>query len=297
MFKLFGAALMGATLLATPVVAKPFSEMFPGIYAEIAPDEKAGIDAMDLQTGRVFLKDNIATFDIPEGYYFLAPDDAQFVLQHLWGNPEDPSTLGMLFPADTSPYHSGSWAIEISFDEIGYVSDEDAADYKYDDLLETMQGDTREANKWRTENNYPTIALLGWAAEPRYDGEGRKLHWAKRLKFEGDETETLNYNIRALGRRGVLIVNFIAGMEQLPEVEAALPDVLAMVSFTEGNRYADFTPGADTVAAVGIGGLIAGKVLAKTGFLAVGLIFLKKFWFLLLLPLVGLKRFFGNRNS
>ncbi|MGB7319907.1 MAG: hypothetical protein WBC95_00730, partial [Albidovulum sp.] len=79
MFKLFGAALMGATLLATPVVAKPFSEMFPGIYAEIAPDEKAGIDAMDLQTGRVFLKDNIATFDIPEGYYFLAPDDAQFV--------------------------------------------------------------------------------------------------------------------------------------------------------------------------------------------------------------------------
>ncbi len=40
---------------------------------------------------------------------------------------------------------------------------------------------------------------------------------------------------------------------------------------------------------MGIGGLIAGKVLAKTGFLAVGLIFFKKFWFIALVPLFWLK--------
>ena len=44
----------------------------------------------------------------------------------------------------------------------------------------------------------------------------------------------------------------------------------------QGNRYADFVPSLDTVAAVGIGGLIAGKVAAKVGLIAMALVFLKK---------------------
>ncbi|WP_428548305.1 DUF2167 domain-containing protein [Profundibacter sp.] len=59
----------------------------------------------------------------------------------------------------------------------------------------------------------------------------------------------------------------------------------------------DFKPSIDKVAAVGIGGLIAGKVLAKTGLIAVALIFLKKFFFLLLIPLYWLKNLFGRKNS
>ena len=43
--------------------------------------------------------------------------------------------------------------------------------------------------------------------------------------------------------------------------------------------YSEFNPDIDTVAAYGIGGLIAGKVLAKAGVLAAGLVLLKKFWF------------------
>lgn len=86
-------------------------------------------------------------------------------------------------------------------------------------------------------------------------------------------------------------------MDQLAEAEAAMPDVLSMVNFTDGNRYADFDPSIDKVAAVGIGGPIAGKVLAKTGFLAVALIFLKKFWFLALLPLIWLKNLFTRRGG
>lgn len=71
-----------------------------------------------------------------------------------------------------------------------------------------------------------------------------------------------------------------------------------MVSFTEGNRYADYVPGVDTMAAVGIGGLIAGKVAAKAGLLIVLLAFLKKGFILLLLPLFWLKnKFFGKRTG
>ncbi|WP_164127553.1 DUF2167 domain-containing protein, partial [Stenotrophomonas maltophilia] len=71
---------------------------------------------------------------------------------------------------------------------------------------------------------------------------------------------------------------------------SSLPDVLSSVSFEPGKRYSDFVPGADKVAAVGIGGLIAGKVVAKTGLFLVALALLKKFGIILLLPLAWVWR-------
>lgn len=61
----------------------------------------------------------------------------------------------------------------------------------------------------------------------------------------------------------------------------------------KGQRYNDFSAGIDEVAAYGIGGLVAGKVLAKVGFFAIIL----KFWKVAILALGGtwaaIKRFFG----
>jgi len=92
----------------------------------------------------------------------------------------------------------------------------------------------------------------------------------------------LNYNIRVLGRKGVLVLNFIAGMDQLPEIQSNLNNVLAMADFDDGSRYEDFDPEYDKIAAYGIGGLIAGKVLAKTGLFVVLLAFAKKFGVIIL---------------
>ena len=115
----------------------------------------------------------------------------------------------------------------------------------------------------------PAIELVGWATPPRYDAAEKKMYWAKELRF-GDSTEnTLNYNIRILGRRGVLILNAVAGMPQLAEIEKAAPAILATVNFQEGHRYMDFTPGTDKVATYGLAGLVAGGVLAKAGFFKV----------------------------
>ena len=289
-------AALVAILSAPAALAASFEEMFPGVAEQMPEDLRPGLEAMDLKQGHTQIG-AIASIDVPEGYYFLGPKDAAFVLTTLWGNPDASQTLGMLFPRDRSPVDGATWGAEITFDEIGYVSDEDAKGYDYDALLRDMQADTKEDNKWRDQNGYARVDLLGWAAEPHYDLESRKLYWAKRLKFADNEGETLNYNIRALGRKGVLVVNFIAGMGQFDDVEAAVPDVLTMVNFTDGNRYSDFDPKIDTVAAVGIGGLIAGKVLAKTGLLAMGLVFLKKFGVVLLLPLLGLKRLFSRRGK
>jgi len=76
---------------------------------------------------------------------------------------------------------------------------------------------------------------------------------------------------------------------------------LPAVNFTEGNRYADFNPDIDKVAAYGIGGLIAGKVLMKAGILAkIGLI-LAKFWKLIAIGVVaffaGIRKLFGGKKS
>ena len=95
-------------------------------------------------------------------------------------------------------------------------------------------------------------------------------------------------------RKGVLKINFVADMGDLAVIRSVIPDVLEMAQFEPGSRYADYVPGADKVAAYGIGGLIAGKVLAKAGLLAVLLVFLKKGWIIVLFALGGLIKLAGG---
>ena len=217
--------------------------------------------------GSVQLKNDLATLEVPKGYKFVDQEDANRILVDIWGNPKEEGTLGMLLKDDETPVTT-SYAIEISYSEEGYVSDEEANEIDYDELLEQMQEDTNASNKERTKLGYPTIDLVGWASAPYYDEEEKKLHWAKELKFEDYETNTLNYNIRVLGRKGYLNLNVIGNMDVLQDVKHNLNPILKSVAFNEGNKYSDFNPDIDKVAAYGIGGLVAGKVLAKAGVFA-----------------------------
>jgi uncharacterized membrane-anchored protein len=139
-----------------------------------------------------------------------------------------------------------------------------------------MKEQAKEANEERKKEGYPSIEILGWASPPFYDEKEHKLHWAKRIRFGEDSIESLNYNIRVLGRKGVLVMNAIGDMTQLEEIKLSIPKILPGVNFTNGNTYGEFDSSLDKVAAYGIGGLIAGGILAKTGLLAkIGLILLK----------------------
>ncbi len=226
-----------------------------------------------IKEGKMSLGDK-ATFTIPSGFKFLKSESAEYVLSDVWGNPQAKS-LGLIVPKDQSVYY-GAWAVDVYYEDEGHIKDDDAKDIDYSDLLKTMQDESVEANKERKKMGYPTVEILGWANKPYYDEKEKKLFWAKRVKFEGDTFETLNYNFRILGRNGVLVLNAIGDMSQLEEIKAATPSILNAVNFTPGNSYADFDEKIDKVAAYGIGGLIAGGILAKTGLLAkVGLIFAK----------------------
>lgn len=250
----------------------------------------------------VSIGNGLALLAIPAGYRFVGPEDAYTVLVDMWGNPPDngTSSLGMLFPDKYGPSATEGYGIDIVYTEDGYIEDDDAADMDYDDLLETLQEDTEASNEYRREQGYEAIELLGWAATPRYDAINKRLHWAKELHFESQEENTLNYNILFLGRSGYLTMNVIGETKDLPEINQDLEDILGSVAYAEGHRYEDFDSSIDEVAAYGIGALIAGKVIAKTGLLAGLGIFFAKAWKLLAVAgvaLTGLLKKLGGRDS
>lgn len=227
--------------------------------------------------GPVLLGKNLATLALPQGWRYLPADQSNMVLSEFWNNPPDESSLGMLFPIDCGPLDNDCLAFNLTFDSLGYVKDDDADDIDYKDLLQQIQKDAQEENKKRVELGYPAVTILGWASAPFYDKERKVLHWAKEFKMEGDNgiENSLNYDVRVLGRKGVLSMNAIGTIGQLDRVKQHVPAVIAAMQFNEGHRYGDFKPGLDEVAAWTLGGLVAGKILAKAGFFAIILKFLK----------------------
>ncbi|HSC84009.1 MAG TPA: DUF2167 domain-containing protein [Pseudomonas sp.] len=260
--------------------------------------EEAFLASLHFQQGQITLGDNLSTLNLPEQFVFLNGEEAERLLVEAWGNPPDADLpLGMILPKGVSPQNAESWAVTVDYEESGYVSDEDASDIDYDEMLQNLKDETQDDNQWRAENDYEPVQLIGWASAPRYDAQGKKLHWAKELKFGDSETNTLNYNIRVLGRKGVLVLNFIANMDQLPQIEAAVPAVLAMTEFNDGSRYAEFDPDVDKVAAYGLGALIAGKLAAKAGLFAMALLLLKKLWIVPVLVFGWIAKRLGSRKK
>jgi uncharacterized membrane-anchored protein len=234
-------ALWVLTLAAghsVPAAAKSFKEMFPG--AEIKNETaKAIVEAMDYQQGVVPLGAGGVKLDVPPKFYVLGPVDAKRVLVEVWGNPPNSANgvLGIILPAVKMPIED-TWGAVIRFDEDGYVSDEEAGKIDYADLLKSMQDGTAEASAEREKAGFGSMKLIGWASQPYYDAVQKKLHWAKELEFNGKSPHTLNYDVRALGRRGVLKINFVADMGDLPVIRSVIPDVLQMAQFEPGSRYA-----------------------------------------------------------
>lgn len=283
------AFAFGVVLFAQHVFAQDHSQ-----------DVKQFLDSLHYRTGTVEVNGGHATLKLTPDFRYLDADDAQRVLERLWGNPPDNKVLGMLLPANLSPADKGSWAVVITYSDDGHVSDEDAAKIDYDKMLKDMQEGTREANAEREKRGYHSVELVGWAAPPRYDATSNKLYWAKDLAFSGSREHTLNYDIRVLGRGGYLSLNAVSGMSQLPMVQSKMQDVLAMTDFDAGQRYGDFNASTDKIAAYGIGALVAGTIAAKAGLFAklfAVILAAKKF---IIAGLIGvgalLKKFFGRKS-
>lgn len=270
------------------------------------PAEDAGtsaaqfVQSLHFRDGHIEVAQAKAHFDLGPEFRYLDQADARRVLEEYWSNPPDTGVLGLVVPRHPALDEPGSWAVVVTYADEGYVSDADAARIDYDELLSSMKQGTAEENQARREQGYGSVDLVGWAVPPRYEIGSKKLYWAKELRFEGQQENTLNYDIRVLGRHGYLSLNAIAGMGELQQVREGMQQLLPMTGFDEGARYADHNPSTDRIASYGLATLIGGGLAAKAGLFAkLGLV-LAKFWKLLLVGLVavggGIRKLFGKRK-
>jgi len=253
-------ALFCLSLTATlPVVAAT---------ADAAPKMTAQqfLSSLTFREGKITLPGDIATLDLPSNFRYLDPADSARLLTDGWGNPPGDKTLGMIVPADVNPLSAAGWGVVVTYNKDGHVKDDDADKINYADLLKEIQEGMAENNKARKEQGYAPMTLVGWAEQPGYDKAQHKLYWAKELHTEGDKENGLNYNIRVLGREGVLVLNAVSGMNQIAQVKTEMKKVTGFTDFTPGNRYTDFNASTDKVAEYGIAALVAGGVAAKLGF-------------------------------
>jgi uncharacterized membrane-anchored protein len=264
-FSLFAAVLcMKAQDKQDSLSQEEIDELMAGMQLQVDSVEKS----FHYQTGEIDLGGGIGKLVVPEGFEYLDPIQAKRVMEELWGNPPQ-ETYGMLVPKDGGVLQDHSWAFDIYFDAIGYVEDDDAEDMDYEEVLTGLKKEISDANAQLVQQNFASRELIGWASPPYYDKDKKILHWAQELKFQDMDVNTINYNVRILGRKGVMVVNAIGAMPQLEEIKASIPQIAGAVTFTEGNKYENFDSSVDEVAAYTIGGLVAGKILAKVGIFAV----------------------------
>ena len=275
---------------------------------QVPIDDEAAIAAakfessLNYSTGRIVLADGLAELSLPPEFRYLDSNDSKRVLEDAWGNPNGDGTLGMVLPSEVSPLSPEGWAVIITYDEDGYVPDDEADSIDYDELLSDMRESTADANEERTQAGYEAVTLVGWAETPSYDKAAHKMVWAKELAFGDDPSHTLNYNIRILGRRGVLVLNAVSGMDQLPMIKATMPGLVEATDFNPGHTYAEFDPKIDKKAAYGLAALVAGGLAAKKlGLVALIGAFAAKFAKVIIAAVVAggaiVAKFFGRKTA
>ncbi|MDQ1922737.1 DUF2167 domain-containing protein [Massilia pseudoviolaceinigra] len=240
-----------------------------GAHAQGPGDDKAVsveqfVASLKPQGGKIDLPGGLATLNLPDSFRYLTPADTERVLVQAWGNPPGHKTLGMIVPASGVMGKDG-WGVIVTYEGDGHVKDSDADTIKYDELLKDMQEAVLEANSERKSQGYAAMQLVGWAEKPSYEKSTHKMFWAKELSIAGENEHSLNYNIRVLGREGVLVLNAVATMDQIAGIRQEMRKVTAFSDFTPGNRYADYNPATDKAAEYGLAALVAGGVASKLG--------------------------------
>ena len=241
--------------------------------------------------GKVTLTEAKATLQLKEGYRFIGKDDAAFILSDIWRNPKEAirGVDGIIVPKGFNPFREEAWCVVVSYDKCGYVKDDDAAEIDAKKLLAAFHEHEEEVNEARKKRGYDELWCVDWAENPHYDKDRHIIFWAKRLSSvrAGTDHDTLNYDARCLGRRGLLSLNAVANMKQLPEIKQAMEGIIPQANFDAGETYADFNASTDHVAEYTVLGIVAAgaaaKLLGKGAFLVV----LLKFGKFLLIPFIA----------
>lgn len=221
---------------------------------------------------------DIGEVKIPKDFLFANGDDTRTLMKSM-GNPVNNTELGTIIPRD------GKWFIVFEFSDTGYVRDDERDSLDANAILESIREGSKTTNEWRRKNGFPELKLLGWEKKPHYDVKTNNLEWAP--VFESQNGKVVNYNIRILGRRGVMEVTLVLGPEILETNLPHVRKILKNYAFKAGHRYAEYREG-DKIAKYGLAALITGgaaAVAAKSGLLS-------KLWKFILAGILAVGAFF-----
>ena len=280
--------------------ARAEKEPSPEQIARFQKKMKA-IGELQYQSGVITLAGGKVKVTLPPEFKYLDSSNAKRVWVDVFGNPPNAGhSDGMIVPKDINFLTGDGWLAELLWKEDGYVKDDDFAKLNFNDMLKELQEGAHRESEERVKGGYGKMELAAWAEQPHYDRTTHKLYYAKLFDTDGPEQQ-LNYDIRVMGRHGVLEVSIATHKSQMPRVVEDAPKILSIVDFTEGNRYTDYKPGTDKVATYGIAGLIVGGVLAKAGFFKVIALFVAKFFKVILVGIAalgaGIAKLFGRKKS
>ena len=273
-------SLLRAAALTLALVA--FTVPVPA--QELAPGEQG--PQIDWVEGprTVDLGKNLAEIRVGTNFIFAGPEDTR-TLMKLQGNPPTDLEVGYITPAAENE----NWFIVFEYEDVGHVKDDEKDAIDADALLKGMKEGTEEANKIRKEMGVEALHLIGWYEPPHYDAATHNLVWATDNRTEGGE-QVINYNVRLLGREGVMSATLVANPGELAVAKNHTTRMLEAFKYKPGQRYAEFTSG-DKVAQYGLTALIAGgagAAAAKFGLFSVLGKFLAKAWKLVILAVAGL---------
>lgn len=261
--------------------------------------EELKSDSVYGKSGVIKLASCHASINVPEGFVFLDSIQARSLLIDYWGNPEDRTEglLGALVPNTALCFYQISMAYIITYENCGYVKDDDANSIDYDDLLTDLKKMAEEENKTLPKEN--KYSLKGWAVKPKYLADSHVLVWAKAISFT--DNDVVNYDMRILGKDGLVSINAVIAPTDCKEVVASESKIINSLKYDKGYAYTDFDESRDKVSEWTIGGLVAGTMLAKTGILAKIGIFLLKFWKIIAIAAAGgataIMKFFKKKNK
>jgi uncharacterized membrane-anchored protein len=234
-----------------------------------------------------------AVMDLPPGYAFVPPQEGARLMR-AFGNRTGSDFVGLVLPMEDA-----NWIVTLDYNKAGYVKDEDAKEWKVDELLQSLRDGTEAGNADRAERGFPPIEITGWVEPPNYASDTHRLVWAANVRRKGEnQGGSINYNTYALGREGYFELNMIGPSETVLKEKGRAKDLLASLNYVPGKAYSDFQPGTDKVAEYGLAALVAGAAAKKLGLLAVIGVFLAKAWKLIAIAVFGggalLKKLFGR---
>ena len=233
----------------------------------------------------------------PDSQYFEKEDRCN-ILMNEWGwescDGIEAMIIGLAPGIDTV-------MVEVP-DSEGHVKldDWDGADRQAE--IDAIWNDFAEGSREQGKALGQRIEPVRWYVQPTLNKDKSYLYYAILIDWEGEMV--INAKASLFDRQGYIPFRIIPDSADLSEAELQRLVEISLDAYKPEAQqaYFDFQDG-DKVAAVGAVGVLAALVgvkygkAAAAGIMAVALVLLKKAWFLLLLPLAFLKKFFVKNKA